>query len=58
MIYPVTWTEDIERVYDYYQKMIAPDRASIRFTTLFYVLTLLLIIVVAAGVYIIMEGII
>ncbi len=58
MIYPVTWTEDIERVYDYYQKMIAPDRVSIRFTTLFYVLTLLLITVVAAGVYIVVEGII
>ncbi|MCM4150646.1 hypothetical protein DHD05_03500 [Arenibacter sp. N53] len=57
-IYPVTWTEDIERVYEYYQKMIAPDRASISFTSLFYILMLLMIIVVAAGVYIYLEGII
>jgi hypothetical protein len=58
LIYPVTWTEDIERVYDYYQKMVAPNRASIRFTTLFYVLTLLLIIVIAAGAYIVLNGLI
>jgi len=57
-IYPVTWTADIERVYEYYQRMIAPDRAIIRFTTLFYVLALLLIIVVATVVYIFLEGII
>ena len=57
-IYPVSWTEDIERVFDYYQKMLPPGRPAIRFTSLFYILTLLLIVLAAAGVYIFLEGII
>lgn len=52
LIYPVDWTEDIERVYQYYLKMASPNPASIRFTALFYILTLLLIGIVAATIYI------
>ena len=58
VIYPVSWTDDIERIYDYYQKMVEPRKASIRFTVLFYVLILLLIILVAAVVYLVAEGVI
>ncbi len=50
-IYPVNWTEDIERVFDYYQKMVGKPKGSIRFTMMFYVIVLLLIILVAIGVY-------
>lgn len=57
LIYPVNWTDDIERSFEYYQKMVNPDRASIRFTILFYVLLLLLIVIVGAFVYILLEGI-
>lgn len=57
-IYPVKWTEDIERVFDYYQKMAIPERTSLKFTTLFYILILLLIALVAAGIYLFIEGII
>lgn len=58
IIYPVRWTEDIERIFEYNQKMAIPEKASLWFTTLFYVLLLLLIALVAAGAYAYMEGII
>lgn len=58
VIYPVNWTPDIERVYDYYNKLVEPDRTSVRFTTLFFVLLLLILVLVAAGVYLVLEGII
>jgi len=51
IIYPVKWTEDIERSFNYYQKTVSPARASIRFTALFFILILLLICLVGAGVY-------
>jgi hypothetical protein len=54
----VNWTPDIERVYDYYNKLVEPDRTSVRFTTLFFVLLLLILVLVAAGVYLVLEGII
>ena len=58
IIYPIKWTNDIERIFEYYQKMVTPDRASIRFTTLFYILILVLIVLTGAGVYLFLEGII
>ncbi|MGB5553986.1 MAG: hypothetical protein WBM83_04945 [Flavobacteriaceae bacterium] len=57
-IYPITWTDDIERIFGYYQKMVKPEKTAIRFTKLFYILVLLLIVLIAAGVYLFLEGII
>ena len=51
LIYPVKWTDDIERSFDYYRKMVSPERAATRFTMLFYALLLLLIAVVAGLVF-------
>lgn len=56
IIYPVNWTADIERVFEYYNKLVVPDRSSLRFTTLFFVLTILAIAVVAILVYLYLEG--
>lgn len=56
IIYPVKWTDDIERIFDYYQKMTVPEKTSIRYTTLFYALILFLIAAVAAIVYGYLEG--
>jgi hypothetical protein len=56
IIYPVNWTDDIEKIFDYYQKMATPHKASIQFTSLFYVLLLFLVVLVGAGVYLFMEG--
>ncbi len=55
-IYPVKWTDDIERSFGYYQKMVVPEKGSLRFTALFWILMLLLIAVVGAGVYFFIEG--
>ncbi len=50
-IYPSKWTDDIERIFEYYQKMVVPEKTSLKFTTLFYVLILLLLALAAVGAY-------
>lgn len=40
IIYPVKWTEDIERVVEYYQKTLMPIKGKIKFTGLFYIIVL------------------
>ena len=55
-IYPVSWTDDIERSFKYYQKMVNPERNSLTFTSLFWVIMLLLIAVVGATVYLFLNG--
>ncbi|WP_074406998.1 MULTISPECIES: hypothetical protein [Aquimarina] len=46
-IFPGQWTTDIERVYDYHKKTITRQSGSLRFTKLFYILTLLAIAIAA-----------
>ncbi|MEL6917875.1 MAG: hypothetical protein AAFO99_09100 [Bacteroidota bacterium] len=57
-IYPVTWTPDIERVFEYYQKTATPEKASIKFTGFFYILLLVLMVLTSTGIYLYVEGII
>ena len=54
-IYPVNWTEDIERTFDYYQKMAQPQPASRSFTSLFWILLFGGIAIVAAGIYFLFQ---
>ena len=56
IIYPVNWTPDIERVFDYYNKLVKPDRPAVRFTMMFFVILVLMLCLVAAGVYFYLEG--
>lgn len=56
ILYPVKWTEDIERVFDYYQKTVVPEKTSLKFTPLFYGMILLVIVLIASGVYFLLEG--
>ena len=56
IIYPVDWTDDIERVYEYYNKLVVPERSALRFTTLFFVLVLLFLGLIGAGTYLYLEG--
>ncbi len=58
IIYPVNWTTDIERVFEYYNKLMKPDKPSVRFTSLFYILLILILGATAALVYLYMEGLI
>ncbi|MBU2995580.1 hypothetical protein KO500_04015 [Cellulophaga baltica] len=55
-IYPVAYTPDIERVFEYYQKMATPQKSSVKFTSLFYIILLVVIAVIAAGVYFMLES--
>lgn len=55
-IYPVSWTEDIERMFNYYQKTVVPEPKSSKATVFFYVLLLLLIALVAGAIYIFLAG--
>ncbi len=58
IIYPVNWTNDIERVFDYYNKLVQPDKPSVRFTTLFFILLILILGLIGTLVYLNLEGII
>lgn len=56
LIYPVKWTDDIERSFNYYQKTVAPEKTATKYTTLFYALILILIALIGGGVYAYLEG--
>lgn len=47
-IYPVDWTEDIERVFNFYDKKIEPKKPSLKFTNFFYGLLIGVVLVIAA----------
>jgi uncharacterized protein YbaR (Trm112 family) len=55
MIYPVNWTEDIERVYEYNKKIAETKREYLKVKPLFYILILLAIILVAAGIFLLFS---
>ncbi len=48
-IYPGQWTDDIERVYDYHKKTISSKPASLKFTSLFYFLLFVILIIAGIG---------
>lgn len=56
-IYPAKWTDDIERIFNYYQKMAVPEKSSLKFTSLFYILILVLIALAGTAAYLFSEGI-
>ncbi|WP_310991424.1 hypothetical protein [Aequorivita marina] len=51
-IFPVNWTEDIERVYDYNRKIAETNKNFLEVKPLFYILIVLAIALVAAGIYV------
>ena len=54
-IFPVNWTDDIERVYEYNRKLATPSTTGMNLKPLFYILILIAIILVAAVVYYIIR---
>lgn len=58
IIYPVNWTEDIERTFNYYQKMVTPEKPAIRFTSLFYFIVLSIVVLIGVAIYLWQSGII
>jgi len=57
-IYPVDWTPDIERIFDYKKKMVAPAKGFLKYTGLFYGIILFLIALIAAAIFVYTQGII
>lgn len=57
-IYPAQWTDDIDRIFDYYSKMAVPEPVSTKFTGLFYGLIGLVIALMGTLFYLISEEII
>ncbi|PHR11502.1 MAG: hypothetical protein COA40_11165 [Aequorivita sp.] len=56
-IYPVNWTEDIERVFDYNKKIAETNKQFLKVKPLFYILVIMAIVMVAAIVYILIPTI-
>lgn len=54
-IYPVNWTEDIERVFDYNKKIAETHKEYLKVKPLFYISVVLAIVLVAAVVYILIP---
>ncbi|WP_347373352.1 hypothetical protein [Aequorivita sp. Q41] len=56
IIYPVNWTEDIERVYAYNKKIAETNKHYLKVKPLFYILIITALIVVAAIAYILISN--
>lgn len=57
IIYPVKWDNNIENAFNYYQKMVQPKNRAIKFRPLFYILSIVLLLIIGVAIYFIMEGI-
>lgn len=55
-IYPAKWTDDIERIFEYYQKMAQPSRSSLTLKPLFYILMLVVVALAGIGGYLLYSG--
>ncbi len=56
LIYPVQWTDDIERSFEYFQKMTSPEPRSFRFSKLSYVLFVLFLLLIGSISYLYYAG--
>ncbi len=56
IIYPVNWTQDIERVYDYNRKIAETNKQYLKVKPLFYILVVVAIVLVAAVVYLLLPN--
>lgn len=55
-IFPVNWTEDIERVFDYNKKIAEANKQYLKVKPLFYILTVVAIVLVAAVIYVLIPA--
>lgn len=55
-IYPVNWTEDIERVFDYNKKIAETNKQYLKVKPLFYILVVVALLLVAAVVYVLIPS--
>lgn len=53
-IYPVNWTEDIERIYEYQMKAFVPKKASKKYNSLFWIIIGITAAVIIAAVVLVL----
>ena len=58
LIYPVKWTDDIERTFEYYQKTVTPRKKGIKLSKLSLFLIIFLLILTGVLYYLVDSGII
>ncbi|MDM9631351.1 hypothetical protein [Robiginitalea aurantiaca] len=56
VIYPVSWTDDIERSVEYYQKAVKPEKPVVKFRPLFFVVVILGILLAGTLIYLVLRG--
>lgn len=49
-IYPIQWTDDIERVVDYQKKAFEPKKKSLKYKKLFWILLILITLIITGAV--------
>lgn len=54
-IYPVNWTEDIERVYDYNKKIAETKKQYLKVKPLFYIIIITAVIIASALLYVLIS---
>jgi len=52
VIYPVNWTDDLERIYEYHKKQVVPKKSFLKVKPIVYLLILVAIIIVTGIIYI------
>jgi len=58
IIYPSKWTDDIDRIFEYYKKMVTTEKNSVQYTGLFYGLVAFGAALIAVLIYFFSQGII
>ncbi len=56
VIYPVSWTEDLERSFEYFQKLTVPESSKVRLTKLSVWLLVLLAVLGCGFAYLYLSG--
>lgn len=56
IIYPISWTTDIERLFTYYEKTVVPEPKSSKPTIWLYALLLGILAIVVGVIYLLLAG--
>lgn len=57
-IYPVAWTDEIERAVAYFEKLVEPKKARIKVTYIFVIMLIFLLSFITMLIYAYLEGLI
>lgn len=58
VLFPISWTPDIERSVEYYAKLVQPERVGVRLKPLFYLIVVLVLVLAGGVAYAMWSGLI